>query len=61
LERIGKYQSTLGQIDLIASARIPTGLVGLAKSYGNNNPQNPLYVRVHPQGGFGFSRHSEPE
>jgi hypothetical protein len=55
LERIGKYQSTLGQIDLIASARIPTGLVGLAKSYGNNNPQNPLYVRVHPQGGFGFS------
>ena len=32
MERIGKYQSTLGQIDLAASAgRIPTGYVGMTK------------------------------
>lgn len=55
LERIGAYQSALGLINLIATARIATGYVGMAKSYGQNNPKNPLAVRVHPDGGFGFS------
>lgn len=54
IDDIGLYQSSLGVIRLVASARIPTGYVGLTKSYGNNDPRNALYVRVHPQGGFGF-------
>lgn len=55
LERVGSYQSSLGQIELIASGRIPTGHVFMTKSYGVNNPQNALAVRVHPQVGFGLS------
>lgn len=54
LERIGSYQSSLGLINLVASGRIPTGHVGLTKSYGVNDARNALAVRVHPIRGFGL-------
>lgn len=54
LERVGSYQSSLGQIELVASGRIPTGYVGMTKSYGTNDPRNALAVRVHPMRGFGL-------
>jgi hypothetical protein len=49
----GYFQSEYGQIDLMANPRIPTGYVGMYKSYGKNDARNPLAVRVHPQSGFG--------
>lgn len=49
----GYFQSDFGQIDLYASARVPTGFAWLGKSYGANDPRNPLAVRVHPVDGFG--------
>lgn len=55
IERIGSYQSSLGLIELMASGRIPSGYVGMTKSYGNNNPANALAVRVHPDRGFGLA------
>jgi hypothetical protein len=55
LGRIGAYQSSLGLIDLYATARIPTGYVGLTKSFGNLDSRNALAVRVHPQRGFGLA------
>lgn len=56
IDRLGFYQSGLGLIELIATNRIATGYVGMAKSYGINNPKNSLAVRIHPDsGGFGFS------
>lgn len=54
LGRIGWYQSSVGLIELIASARIPTHYFGMTKSYGSLNPRNGLAVRVHPDQGFGF-------
>lgn len=54
LGAIGSYQSTLGEIELIATNRLPTGHVFMTKSYGNNDPRNALAVRVHPMQGFGF-------
>ena len=50
----GYFQSDYGLIELRAYYRIPTGYVGLYKSYGNLAAQNPLAVRVHPQQGFGL-------
>jgi hypothetical protein len=50
----GRFQSTFGQIDLYSYARIPTGYVGMYKSYGQLDPRNPLAVRVHPDEGFGL-------
>jgi hypothetical protein len=50
---IGYYQSRYGQVNLRASARIPSGYGGGGKSYGANDPRNPLAVRVHPDVGFG--------
>lgn len=50
---IGYYQSKHGLIELRASNRIPTGYVNMIKSYGQLDTRNPLWVRVHPQVGFG--------
>lgn len=50
---IGGYESRYGYMDLRATNRVPTGYAGIVKSYGNNDPRNPLYVRVHPAEGFG--------
>ena len=54
LASIGYYQSPVGLIELIATNRLPTGHVGMTKSYGSNNPRNALAIRVHPDQGFGF-------
>lgn len=55
LGRIGFYQSKVGLIELVASNRIPTGYVGMTKSYGNLDARNALAVRVHPSRGFGLA------
>lgn len=55
IDRIGSYQSSLGLIDLYATSRIPTGYVGMTKSYGQLDARNALAVRVHPQRGFGLA------
>jgi hypothetical protein len=50
----GDFQSDYGLIELMATARVPTGYAGLAKSYGQLAANNPLAVRVHPTQGFGL-------
>ena len=56
IANIGWYQSDVGLIELIATNRFATGHVWMGKSYGVDNPRNPLAVRIHPDsGGFGFS------
>lgn len=54
IERIGYYQSAVGLVELIATARVPADYAGMTKSYGVNSPQNALAVRVHPDSGFGL-------
>lgn len=49
----GHFQSDYGLIELRASNRVPTKYAWLGKSYGVNDPRNPLAVRVHPTDGFG--------
>lgn len=51
---IGYYQSPYGQIELRSTRRIPTKYASVFRSYGVNDPRNPLAVRVHPDVGFGF-------
>lgn len=51
---VGWYDSNYGRIVLFATNRIATGYVGMFKSYGSNDPRNPLVVRIHPQIGFGY-------
>lgn len=51
---IGYFQSSYGLITLRQSPRIPTGYVGMYKSYGVRDQRNPLWVRVHPNVGFGM-------
>ncbi len=55
LGRIGYFQSDSGLIELVASARIPTGYTGMTKSYGQLDSRNALAVRVHPARGFGLA------
>lgn len=51
---VGWYDSNYGRMVLFASNRIPTGYVGMWKSYGVNDVRNPIAIRVHPAVGFGF-------
>lgn len=51
---IGAYDSAYGEVKLRATARIPTGYAFMYKSYGTNDPRNPIAVRIHPDVGFGF-------
>lgn len=51
---IGYFQSIYGQITLRMSSRVPTAYVGMYKSYGSRDMRNPLWVRVHPDVGFGI-------
>ncbi len=57
---IGSFVSSYGEIELRATARLTTGYVGMSKSYGVNDPRNPLAIRVHPDTGFGFRVIEEP-
>ncbi len=51
---MGGYDSNYARILLYASNRIPSGYVGVFKSYGTNDPRNPIAVRIHPNIGFGY-------
>ena len=51
---IGAYDTGYGPVYLRATNRLPTGYVGMFKSYGQNDPRNPIAVRVHPDVLFGF-------
>lgn len=51
---IGFFQSIYGLITLRMSPRLDTGYVGMYKSYGQLDQRNPLWVRVHPDVGFGI-------
>jgi hypothetical protein len=55
IAHIGYYQTAYGLVELVASNRIPTQYAAMVKSYGSDDPRNPLAVRVHPDSGFGFS------
>jgi hypothetical protein len=57
---IGRYTSPHGELMMYATARIPTKYAGAYKSYGSNDPRNPIAVRVHPEVGFGFYLSEEP-
>lgn len=50
----GDFQSTSGFVELWASNRIPTGYVGMTKTYGQLDSRNALAVRLHPSRGFGM-------
>ncbi len=49
----GYYQAPAGLVEIRATGRVPTGYAAIYKSYGQNDPRNPLAVRVHPNQGFG--------
>jgi len=51
---VGYYQSRYGQVNIRMSVRVPTGYVGMYKSYGVRDQRNSLWVRVHPDVGFGI-------
>lgn len=50
----GYFNGTRGVIELRSHERIPTGYMVVFKSFGNNNPRNPLAVRVEDDRGFGL-------
>lgn len=51
--RVGSFNSEYGVVVLRATNRVPTKYLGMCKSYGQDNPRNPLAIRVHPDVGFG--------
>lgn len=53
-EYIGVVNTEYGTARIKASARIPTGYWGVVKTYGANDPRNPLRVRVKPSRGLGL-------
>lgn len=56
---VGFYKSPLGLVELRPTYRVPTGYAAVFKSYGQNDPRNPLAIRVHPNQGFGVFITSE--
>jgi len=50
----GEYNSTKGLVEVYQTSRIPTGYANMVKTYGTNNNQNPLKVRVRDDVGFGM-------
>lgn len=53
-EYVGVITTQYGTCRVKASARIPSGYWGVYKSYGPNDPRNPLRVRYHDTRGFGL-------
>lgn len=51
---IGYYDTAYGAVELRSTNRLAAGYVFMYRSYGVNNPNNPIWVRVHPEVGFGF-------
>lgn len=50
----GNYISPYGEVELRSLNYLTTGRALVYKSYGANNAQNPMAVRIHPDVGFGF-------
>lgn len=50
----GNYISPYGEVELRALSYFTTGRALVYKSFGSNNVQNPIAVRIHPDVGFGF-------
>lgn len=53
-ELFGYYNGSRGVVELRYWSRIPTGYIFLTKSYGTNNPQNGVALRLHPREPFGL-------
>lgn len=51
---IGQFLSNSGVITVEATDRLTTGYACVYNSYGINNPNNPIAIRIHPDRGFGF-------
>lgn len=51
---VGYYNTKFGIVELRAIGRLTTGYVFMYRSYGVNTPNNPIWIRVHPDVGFGF-------
>lgn len=51
---IGGFSTPFGDVELRATSRIPSRYAFMYKSYGINDPRNPIALRVHPSTGFGF-------
>jgi hypothetical protein len=54
-ELFGVFRTNRGIIELRSHELIPTGYTWTTKSYGMNNPENGLAVRVHPTQPFGMT------
>lgn len=54
-ELFGYLNSSRGVVELRYYERIPSGYVFVTKSYGENNPQNGVAIRLHPDTPFGLT------
>lgn len=54
-DHVADFQTNNGIVQLYATSRVPTGYVGMAKSYGQLDKRNPLVVYTYPGKGFGVS------
>lgn len=54
-ELFGYVNTSRGVVELRYYPRIPTGYIFMTKSYGVNNPNNGLAVRLHPDIAFGLT------
>jgi len=54
-ELVGVFRTNRGRVEVRVHDVIPTGYCWMGKSYGRNNPENGLAVRVHPNQPFGMT------
>lgn len=54
-ELFGLFHTTRGTVELRSHELIPANYCWMTKSYGVNNPENGLAVRVHPDQAFGMT------
>lgn len=54
-ELIGVFRTNRGIVEIRTHDVIPTGYTWMGKSFGRNNPENGLVVRVHPNVPFGMT------
>lgn len=57
-EVFGAFASAYGTVYLSYHEGVPSGFLWMGKSYGVDNPQNPLAIRAEP--GYGFGMKVEP-
>jgi hypothetical protein len=53
-ERFGYVNTTRGVVELRYMEQVPTGYFWVGRSYGTNNPNNALAVRLYPNDAFGL-------